>query len=72
MLAHACGVEHPTLIGADRIELLDGQMSSRTAAEVFGYKSGWGVPDAETVAGLRAVLGPPAPEHVPGTHQVRR
>ena len=53
-LAHVCGVAHPALIGPDRIELLDGSLSSRTAADVFGYRSGWGIPDAATIAALHA------------------
>lgn len=55
-LAHGCGVEHPSLIGADRIELLDGRLGSRTAAEVFGYLPGWGLPSREDAALLRDVL----------------
>lgn len=35
LLAHACGVEHPTLITPDLIEFVDDRFASRTAADVF-------------------------------------
>ena len=40
-LSHACGVTHPSLVGPDRIEILDGHFGSRTAREIFGYKPSW-------------------------------
>ena len=61
MLAHVCGVAHPALIGPDRIELLDGNLSSRTAADVFGYRDGWGVPGVDVLAGLHAAMRPSGP-----------
>ena len=56
MLAHACGVTHPALIGANRVEILDGRLGSRTAADVFGYQPGWGLPPAAALADLEAQL----------------
>ena len=56
MLAHACGVTHPALIGANRVEILDGRLGSRTAADVFGYQPGWGLPPAGALADLQAQL----------------
>jgi glutamate synthase domain-containing protein 2 len=35
-VSRACGVEHPSLIGLERLELLDGVSGQRNAAEVFG------------------------------------
>lgn len=59
-LSHACGVEHPSLVTAEQIELLDDMFGSRTVAEVFGYEAGWGSPSiadrehvAEVMVGLR-------------------
>jgi glutamate synthase domain-containing protein 2 len=43
-LANACGVEHPALVPARQIELLDGE-NTTSAAERFGYRDGWGVPN---------------------------
>jgi glutamate synthase domain-containing protein 2 len=52
-LARTCGSVHPTLVPLDRFELVDAQRSSRTAREVFGYESGWGLPGEADVAWLR-------------------
>ena len=35
-LSHACGVEHPSLVTADQLEILDSRFGSRTVTEVFG------------------------------------
>ena len=43
-LANACGVEHPALVPARQIELLDGG-ETVSAADRFGYRDGWGVPN---------------------------
>jgi glutamate synthase domain-containing protein 2 len=40
-LSHACGVRHPKLVGADRIEILDGHFGSRSLRDIFGYEPGW-------------------------------
>jgi hypothetical protein len=56
MLAHACGVTHPALIGANRVEILDGRLGSRTAADVFGYQPDWGLPSAAAAAELDLAL----------------
>jgi glutamate synthase (ferredoxin) len=39
-LSRACGVEHPALISAEQIEILDGRFGARTAAAVFGGRGG--------------------------------
>ncbi len=46
-MAHACGQSHPSLVGLERLELLDGNGGAREAATVFGYQPGWGMPDAD-------------------------
>ncbi len=43
-LTRACGVVHPALVGLDHFEILDGAMGSQSAAWVFGYLPGWGLP----------------------------
>ncbi len=55
-LAHACGVEHPGLVTADQIEILDGRFASSTLAEVFGYPVAWGLPSAEDAAATRNLM----------------
>jgi len=54
-LSHACGVEHPGLLTADHMEILDGTFGSRPLLEVFGYEAGWELPsaaDRESVVGV--------------------
>jgi len=43
-VAEACGVEHPGLIDADAIEILDGRTASTSLREVYDYQPGWGLP----------------------------
>jgi len=58
-LSHACGVDHPGLLSADHMEILDGSFGSRTLGEVFGYRPGWEFPSEEDAALVRAVMGGP-------------
>lgn len=62
-LAHTCGVEHPALVPHEQIELLHGELT-HTAAEVFGYRAGWGLPaqaDRDAVVGIMAELATARP-----------
>jgi glutamate synthase domain-containing protein 2 len=43
-VAEACGVEHPALIDADSVEVLDGRTASTPLTDVYGYQPGWGLP----------------------------
>ena len=43
-VAEACGVEHPGLIDADSVEILDGRTESTSLRDVYHYQSGWGLP----------------------------
>jgi glutamate synthase domain-containing protein 2 len=43
-VAEACGVEHPGLIDADDVEILDGRTASTPLREVYAYREGWGMP----------------------------
>ena len=45
-VAEACGVEHPGLIDADAVEILDGRTASTPLRQVYGYRPGWGQPSA--------------------------
>lgn len=56
-LAHACGVDHPALLSADHMEILDGAFGSRPLREVFGYQQGWELPSAADAAGLLEAMG---------------
>jgi glutamate synthase domain-containing protein 2 len=55
-LARACGELHPALVGPDRLEILDGHYGSRTAAEVFGYEPGWGLPGPADREAIRTTM----------------
>jgi len=56
-LSHACGVDHPALLSADHMEILDGSYGSRPLGEVFGYQPGWEFPSAEDAAAALAAMG---------------
>jgi glutamate synthase domain-containing protein 2 len=45
-VSEACGVEHPALIDADTVELLDAASTSRSLRELFGYRAEWSTPSA--------------------------
>jgi glutamate synthase domain-containing protein 2 len=58
-LSHVCGVAHPALVAASQIEILDGYFGGRSAAEVFQYEQGWGLPrlaDRTTIVQLMQEL----------------
>ena len=40
-------MEHPGLIDADAVEVLDGRTASTSLRDVYGYRPGWGLPSAE-------------------------
>ncbi|QIX25690.1 FMN-binding glutamate synthase family protein [Nocardioides sp. JQ2195] len=42
-LSEACGVVHPSMVSAADIDIVDGLLSTRSLAEVYGYEPGWGV-----------------------------
>ena len=60
-LSHACGVEHPSLVTLDHIELLDDRFGSRGGADVFGYAPGWGLPSSLDQAEIRRIMAAPPP-----------
>jgi len=43
-LAHACGKRHPALVPLENFEILDDNLGSRPAREVFRYAPDWGLP----------------------------
>ncbi|MFP5347922.1 MAG: FMN-binding glutamate synthase family protein [Actinomycetes bacterium] len=60
-VAEACGVEHPGLIDADSVEVLDGRTSATPLREVYGYEPGWGMPsppDQEEIIRLMTATEP--------------
>ncbi|MCA9247602.1 MAG: FMN-binding glutamate synthase family protein, partial [Planctomycetales bacterium] len=55
-LARSCGHPHPALVPADCLEILDGQHHGRTAADLFSYLDGWGLPNAEEQEQIRYLM----------------
>ncbi|MGE2729614.1 FMN-binding glutamate synthase family protein [Mycolicibacterium vaccae] len=47
-VSEAAGVRHPAMLGPHAVEILDGDRGHRPLTEVYGYRDGWGVPDAQT------------------------
>ena len=58
-LSRACGVDHPGLLSADHMEILDGAFGSRPLSEVFHYQPGWEFPSEEDAAQVRVEMGGP-------------
>jgi glutamate synthase domain-containing protein 2 len=67
-LALACGVEHPALVGPDRLEVLDGRFGSTPVRELFGYEEGWGLPSTEDRAEIARIMRGPSPQTFPSTN----
>ena len=70
-LSLACGVEHPALVGPERIEILDGRFASSTVTDLFGYQAGWGFPgaaDRVTITELMRAANTPAEQSFPSTN----
>jgi glutamate synthase domain-containing protein 2 len=61
-VAEACGVEHPALIDAESVEVLDGRTASTPLADVYGYQPGWGLPGAGDRAGIVRIMTQEAPQ----------
>ncbi|MEK9500825.1 FMN-binding glutamate synthase family protein [Gemmatimonadota bacterium DH-20] len=53
-LSHACGVEHPGLLRADHMEMLDDHFGGRSLRDVFGYQPGWEIPSEQDAAAVIA------------------
>lgn len=58
-VSRACGAPHPALVDPDSISLLDEHYGIRPARDVFGYRNGWGRPEARDVERLLGLLQPP-------------
>jgi glutamate synthase domain-containing protein 2 len=60
-VSEACGVEHPALISADDVELVDAATTGRPLRDVFGYRPEWARPstaDRATIIDLMTATGP--------------
>ncbi len=61
-VAEACGVEHPNLITADDVEILDGRTAAKPLAEVYGYRPGWGLPSPADQEEIVRIMTSNAPQ----------
>jgi glutamate synthase (ferredoxin) len=55
-LANACGALHPGLVTPAMLEIVDGHYQSESAATVFGYEPGWGIPSASDRAAITDIM----------------
>jgi glutamate synthase domain-containing protein 2 len=55
-LSRTCGVRHPALVGADRLEIMREHLQSITLREAFEYEDGWGNPSAQQQTELMELL----------------
>ncbi|MBM4358895.1 MAG: FMN-binding glutamate synthase family protein [Deltaproteobacteria bacterium] len=55
-LAGATGVPHPALVPLARIAIVEPGFVARSAAEVFGYAPGWGLPTVEERKAVEALM----------------
>jgi glutamate synthase domain-containing protein 2 len=65
-LGRACGVRHPALIDAGRVEMVNAGFRSLPLRDVFGYEDDWPVMSAERRAEIEGLIGAPAPRAAPG------
>jgi len=61
-VAEACGVEHPGLIDADSVEILDGRTASTSLRDVYHYRPGWGLPAATDRAAIIELMTATEPQ----------
>jgi hypothetical protein len=60
-VSEACGVEHPALISADDVELIDAATTARPLREVFGYRPEWARPSAADRAAIIDLMSASVP-----------
>jgi glutamate synthase domain-containing protein 2 len=61
-VAEACGVEHPSLISPDSVELLDAGAGATTLRELYGYEPSWGLPSAEDRQRIAELMSATVPQ----------
>ena len=55
-LSRACGVEHPAILGAEHMEILDERFGSTTVMELFDYRADWGFPSSDDREEIRRIM----------------
>jgi glutamate synthase (ferredoxin) len=66
-VSEAVGVAHPALLTPDDIDILDGNRSSVSLRELYGYDAAWGRPGPDLLATIDQIMSEqhPPPEHPP-------
>jgi glutamate synthase (ferredoxin) len=57
-VSEAVGVVHPSLIGPDDVDVLNGVCTTLSLREVYGYQPGWGVVGPEQQEEITALMAP--------------
>jgi len=65
-LSRACGVLHPALVTADRLEIVGSRFAGTPLRDVFGYEPSWGVPSAARAAAIEELMRPRSRWRAPG------
>lgn len=63
-ITHACGHEHPALLTAEDIEIVDENFGSRTLRDTFGYQPGWEHPSRVDQASILDLMESRTKRHV--------
>ena len=58
-LSRTCGVTHPAFVTLDHLSVIDDRFAFRSASDVFGYESGWGVPSAADLLAIDQLMAGP-------------
>jgi hypothetical protein len=61
-VAEATGVEHPSMIGTDDVEILTGQTVGTPLHEIYGYERDWGYPSPADQDEVLALMADTSPE----------
>jgi glutamate synthase (ferredoxin) len=57
-VSEAVGVIHPSLIGPDDVDVLNGVCTTRPVREVYGYEPGWGIAGPRLVEDITTLMAP--------------
>ena len=57
-LARACGVEHPSLVTTQQLEMLNDRFGGQTLQKTFEYADNWGLPNSSDISDLVQVASP--------------
>lgn len=59
LLSHACGVAHPALVTADRLDIIDDRLGTKSVRAHFHYEADWGLPSEEDREAITELMTAP-------------